>query len=394
MKSEKHQKRSSISGMSSMGTKSIKILHILGSANRGGTEANTYDLVSHMANDFLNELCFLSRRGPVGEKLKHEGFEVYYLPLTNAPAIPTATLRLWRLLRANHYDILHLYGLKANFLGRILGRLSGYKSIIGSLHSKYPSGIKKLWTLWLDRLTFGLSLGYVSNSQAAIDFLTAHGYDRRKFWLIHNGIDIKPFYRRSEVEKEAIKSEYNLSLDKSIITCVANLRSPKGHEYLIRALYELKGKSPDFLALLVGDGPLHGKLEELVRDLGLKEQVRFLGSRDREEIPEILAITDIFLLPSLWEGLPTAIIEAMAAGCPVVATAVAGTPEVVIDGETGFLVPPQDPVALARKIKLLLQDQPLREKMCLAGTKRAREHFSLEKMVREYETLYRELISD
>jgi len=105
----------------------------------------------------------------------------------------------------------------------------------------------------------------------------------------------------------------------------------------------------------------------------------------------MLAITDMFVLPSLWEGLPTAIIEAMAAGCPVVATAVAGTPEVVIDGETGFLVNPRDPKALAQKIRLLLQDQALCKKMGEAGAKRAREHFSLERMVQEYEALYKQL---
>jgi len=260
------------------------------------------------------------------------------------------------------------------------------------LHSKYPSGIKKSWTLWLDRLTFGLSLGYVSNSQAAIDFLAAHGYDRRKFWLIHNWIDIRPFYKRSEVEKEAIKQGYDLPLDKPIITCVANLRPPKGHEYLIRAFHELKNEGLDYITLLVGDGPLRRELKELVRELELEEQVRFLGSRDREEIPRILAITDVFVLPSLWEGLPTAIIEAMAAGCPVVATAVGGTPELIIDGETGFLINPRDSTALAQKLKLLLQDRLLRNKMGEAGTKRAKEHFSIERMVQEYESLYKQLV--
>lgn len=370
----------------------IRILHILGSARRGGTEIMTTRLVSHMSSAFQNEFCFLMKKGPIGEELEHEGFKVYYLPLTNPWAIPTVALRLYRLLRANRYDILHLYGLKADSLGRILGKLSGHKRILGGLRSKYPSGIKKPWTLWLDRLTFGLSLGYVSNSQAAIDFLAAHGYDRRKFWLIHNGIDIKPFYGRSEAEKEAIRQEYDLPLDRLIITCVANLRSPKGHEYLIQALSELKNEGPDFLTLLVGDGLLHGKLEELVRELGLEKQVRFLGSKDREEIPKILAITDIFVLPSLWEGLPTAIIEAMAAGCPVVATAVAGTPEVVVDCETGFLVNSRDPEALGQKMAKLLKDSQLRQEMGQAGMKRIEEHFRLEKMVRGYEALYRHLM--
>ena len=375
-----------------MDINNIKILHILGSTIRGGTETITARLITNMGSEFHNDVCFLSHEGPIGSELKQQGVKVYYLPLTNPWAIPIVALRLYRLLRRNRYDILHLYGLKANLLGRILGKLSGYRRILGGLRSIYPSGLKKKWTLWIDRLTFGLSLGYVSNSQAAIDFLISHGYNRRKFWLIHNGIDIKPFYRRSDAEKETIKRKYGLPLDKLIITCVANLRPPKGHEYLIRALHELKGEGPDFLTLFVGDGPLRGKLEELVRELGLKEQIRFLGFKDREEIPRILAITDIFVLPSLWEGLPTAIIEAMAAGCPIVASNVAGTPEVVVDGETGFLVPPRDPRALAEKIKLLLQDKTLREKMGRAGIERVKQHFTIERMVREYEDLYRKLM--
>jgi len=340
-----------------MGAERTRILHVLGSADRGGTEANTYALVTRMSRDFQSEIFFLNEPGPIGERLKCEGFQVYYSPLSGLRSVPRTLLSLWRLLRSNRYDILHLYGLKANFLGRILGRLSGYKRIVGGLRSESPSDIKKCWTLWLDRLTFGLSLGYVSNSQAAIDFLSAHGYARRKFWLIHNGIDIQPFYGRSEVEKEAIKRKYGLLPGKLIITCVANLRLPKGHKYLIQALHELKDEDADFLALLIGDGPLRGELEELVRELDLEEQICFLGSKDREEIPRILAVTDIFVLPSLWEGLPTAIIEAMAAGCPVVATAVGGTSEVVADGETGLLVPPRDPDALAKGMKLLLQSR-------------------------------------
>jgi len=153
----------------------------------------------------------------------------------------------------------------------------------------------------------------------------------------------------------------------------------------------LKDGGIDFIALFVGDGPLRGKLEGLVRELGLENRVRFLGSKDREEIPEILAITDIFVLPSLSEGLPTAVIEAMAAGCPVVATAVGGTAEVVADGETGLLVPPRDPDALAEGMKILLQSRATRRKMGEAGAKRAREYFSIERMVREYEALYRRL---
>ncbi len=165
----------------------IIILHILGSAGRGGTETNTYDLVTHMADDFLSELCFLSKRGPIGEKLEHEVFKVHYLPLINPWVMPMVALRLYCLLRSNRYDILYLSGLKANFLGRILGRFSGHKRILGGLRSKYPSGVKKSWTLWLDRLTFSLSLGYVSNGGAVKRLYYLPGalrFDRRSGKII------------------------------------------------------------------------------------------------------------------------------------------------------------------------------------------------------------------
>ena len=370
---------------------SQRILHVLGSADRGGTETMTARLVSNMEPTFRNELCFLGKRGPIGEELEYKGFKVHYLSLTNPWAIPIAILRLYCLLRTNRYDILHLYGLKANFLGRILGRLSGHKKILGGLRSKYPSGIKKSWTLWLDRLTFGLSLGYVSNSQAAIDFLAAHGYDRRKFWLIHNGIDIEPFYERTGAEKEGLRRKYKVPLDTSIVTCVANLRHPKGHVYLIEALPKLREAKEDLLLMLVGEGPLRVVLEELVRRLGLSKNVLFLGSVNRDKIPEVLAITDVFVLPSLMEGLPTAVLEAMAAGCPVVATRVGGTPEAVSDGETGFLVEPRDPTMLAERIGQLLRDKDLRRRMGEAAGKRVEEHFSLDSMIKQYEALYKKL---
>ncbi|MCR4404994.1 MAG: glycosyltransferase [Candidatus Acetothermia bacterium] len=370
----------------------MKILHLLGSASRGGTETMTSLLVRHMGPGFENELCFLDRKGPVGEELEHAGLKVHYLPLRSPWALLPVVFRLSGLLRSGGYDILHLYGLKANLLGRLLGRILGQRRVLGGLRSAYPSGRKEQWTLLLDRLTFRLSLGYVSNSQAAIDFLASHGYGRRKFWLIHNGIDTRPFCDRSAEEKGALRQHYALPPDKPIITCVANLRPPKGHEYLIEALRELKERGLEFVALLVGDGPLRERLEESVQSLKLTEQVRFLGSRDHDEIPTILAITDVFVLPSLWEGLPTAIIEAMAAGCPVVGTAVGGMPELVIEGETGFLVPPGDPGALAERLELLLQDPALRNRLGEASADRVREHFSLERMVQQHQALYRALV--
>lgn len=372
--------------------KPIKILHILGSANRGGTETNVYNLAKHMTAGFLNEFCFLAYKGPVGEDLEQQGFKVYYLPLSGLWSILTTALRLYHLLRTGRYDILQLYGLRANLLGRILGKLSGSKKILGALRSKYPSKNRQPWTIWVDRLTFALSQGYVSNSRSAIEFLVAQGYPSDKFWLIYNGIDTQPFRQWDQKERETVKAQYSLPFDKTIITCVANLRPPKNQEHLIRVLHKLRNEGIDFITLLVGDGPLRPALEKLVQNLNLTEVVRFLGSQNRDAIIRILAITDIFVLPSLWEGVPTAIMEAMAAFCPVVATAVGGVPELVIEGETGFLVDPYDSQALASRLKQLIRDPELRERMGKAARARLEENFTLDKMVQSYESFYKKLI--
>lgn len=366
----------------------IRILHVLGSADRGGTETMTAQLVRHMNPTFHNELYFLGGRGPVGDALERDRFTVYYIPKAAPWALPKQAIYLYKILKKRRYDILHLYGLRANCLGRVLGRISGYRRIIGGLRSIHPSGNQGAWALWLDRLTFGLSLGYVSNSQAAIDFLAAHGYKREKFWLIYNGIDTARFSPKPEETRLAIRQKLHVPMNKIVITCIANLRFPKGHQYLIEALHQLKERVEDFVVLLVGDGPLRSKLERLVDDLCLSEQVIFLGLREREEIPQILAITDVFVLSSLREGLSSAIIEAMAAGCPVVATAVGGTGELVVDGKTGFLTNPRDPEFLAKKIDYLLADHQLRLSMGIAGVKRVKETFTRERMVSEYECLY------
>ena len=371
---------------------SIKILHVLASAERGGTEVSTLRLVQNMDKNFINEFCFIGQRGPIVELLQNYGFKVYYLPFSNIVIFPFMFVRLSKLIKVGQYDIIQLYGLKANFLGRIAGRIAGNKHIIGALRSKYPSGIKKDWIFWLDRITFPLSLGYISNSQAAINFLVQKGYPKNKFWLIYNGIEIDKFRKcQEQVECNKIKEKYGISQYKFVITSVANLRAVKGHKYLINALHILKTRGFDFDALFVGDGPLYQKLKDLSISYNLDHSIHFLGRRKQKEVQEILSISDIFVLPSLVEGLPTSIIEAMVSKCPVVATDVGGTSEIVKDGKTGFLVPPQDTKAIADEIAILLKSGELREKMGRNGMERVEKYFTIDKMVKSYENLYKNI---
>ncbi len=149
-----------------------------------------------------------------------------------------------------------------------------------------------------------------------------------------------------------------------------------------------------FEAILVGDGPLRASLEKMASDIGLGRGIRFLGKLKNDKIADILGITDIFVLASEREGLPASLLEAMASGCPVVATAVGGIPEVILDGLTGFLVPRRNPRALADKLAQLLSDADLCASMSAQSRKHVAARFTVERMAEGYEDLYRWLTGD
>ncbi len=160
----------------------------------------------------------------------------------------------------------------------------------------------------------------------------------------------------------------------------------KGHQYLIAGIPAVLEQCPNTSFVFAGRGQLEAELTEQVYRLGLEKRVHFIGLR--QDIPRILAMLDVFVLPSLSEGLSMAILEAMVAGKPVVATQVGGNPELVVDGETGFLVPPRDSQALAESMVVLLTNKKLAAQLAENGKRRAEGQFSLGNMVRAYQTLY------
>lgn len=172
---------------------------------------------------------------------------------------------------------------------------------------------------------------------------------------------------------------------------MGRLHSQKGLGYLLEATAQLKKQSPvDFRLLVVGDGQLRDDLIAQSRTLEIADRTIFAGART--DVPDILGELDIFAFPSLWEGLPLALLEAMAAGLPVVATAVGGTPEVVQNGQTGILVPPGDHQSLAIALERLITEPDLRLKMGQAGLNRIQQAFTDEQMVEKYHNLYFQLI--
>ena len=176
-----------------------------------------------------------------------------------------------------------------------------------------------------------------------------------------------------------------------MVGIIGRLTVVKGHRYFLQGAAQVLQTIPHCKFLVIGDGPLRSDLELLANDLGISDSVRFLGYRD--DIPELLAVVDISVLTSIREGTSMVLLESMAAGKPIVATDVGGTPEVVIDGEVGILVPPKDAAALAKALITLLSDPCLASRMEMSGRQRVQAKFSLRKSVDRLEALYDELVA-
>jgi glycosyltransferase involved in cell wall biosynthesis len=201
--------------------------------------------------------------------------------------------------------------------------------------------------------------------------------------VVLNGIRTEAFSRTPDT---SIRATLLDGTERPIVLTAARLHRQKGHIYLLEAAALV----PDALFILAGDGPERPVLEKRVSDLGLDARVRFLGQR--QDLPKLLASCDLFVLPSLYEGLPLSVLEAMAAGKPVVATAIGGTDEAVIHGETGLLVPPQKPSELANAIRTMLSDKDLAARLAEAGKARVVKMFSSDAMLRGVMEIYEELL--
>jgi glycosyltransferase involved in cell wall biosynthesis len=210
--------------------------------------------------------------------------------------------------------------------------------------------------------------------------------DGSKIQLVYNGLDLEDFTTSVDHKRE-IRKTLNIDPRKKIIITVANLIPYKGHTELLKAAAIVGRQFTDSIFLLVGeDRGIQKGLEQQVQELGIGSSIIFLGQR--KDIPDLMAASDISVLPSHEEGFSNVVLESMAAGLPVVATRVGGNPEAIIDGETGWLVPPKKPKELASKIMDLLHDPGKAEKWGEAGRRRVEQNFSHEKMVAEFVKLY------
>jgi glycosyltransferase involved in cell wall biosynthesis len=283
-------------------------------------------------------------------------------------------LELVRLLRRERPVIVHANSSKAGILGRVAATLARVPVRIFTVHGwafNAHSGVARKAYLWSERLVAPLTtLTICVADRERATGLAARACKPDQTVVLHNAVPLPAVRERP-------------SRQTPVILGVGRLKAPKDFSTLLMALASLEPGT--YRAQIVGDGPERDRLELEAGELGLADSVDFLG--EREDVPELLQGADVFVLPTRSEGLPVSVLEAMAAGLPVVASAVGGVPELVAS-ETGLLVPPGDPRALAVTIGQLLEDSGLRSRLGAAGRARVEEHFDLGRWGRAHVTLY------
>lgn len=360
-----------------------KIFYLITSSVMGGAEKQLYELTTNLNKDKFEILvCTIKgeKDGSLLENLRKQGIKTKSLDI-NAKWQFYKLTKLYFVIRKFKPDILQSFLYFDNIVARFFGKITGIPIIISGQRN---AETRRSWLRnFLDKITLPFTDLIVSNSEAGKKILIdREKVSKEKIKVIHNGIDLKVFKNQ---EHKSLKDELTIGF-------VGHLTKQKGVKYLLRAIKDLKEKRDDFVLKIIGNGPERINLEKLTKELGLVDKVKFLGHK--ENAWKYMSGFDLLVLPSLWEGLPNVIMEVIACRVPVVATNIGGVPEIIKDGETGFLVEPKNSEALAEKIEYVLNlSEEEREKIGESARRTVKEKFSIEKMVREYEGLYGDLIN-
>jgi len=361
-----------------MNDKKIKLVQIITSLGYGGAERLLFDLVRNLdkKNYDVSVVCVV-RGGPLVKEFENLGIDVKIIGKPTKLGLG-AVYKIYKYLKVKKPKIVHTHLFGGDTWGRMAAILARAPVIISTEHNiNLDEGfIKRVFKRFLS----GLTTQIIAVSQAVKDYsVKTDRINPDKIEVIYNGVDLKKFYNpRPEFFANKIP----------VIGVIARLDEQKGHRYLLEALARIKDYN--FEVWLVGDGSLKNKLAKQAEALSIKNKVKFFGAKD--DVRPILDKIDLFVLPSLWEGLGIAVLEAGAAARPVISTKVGGVPEIISDKKTGLLVEPKDPAGLAEAIKWILENQLKAQTMALALQKEVKEKFSLEKMVKEYDSLYQSLV--
>jgi glycosyltransferase involved in cell wall biosynthesis len=365
----------------------IKLLLFIPTLDRSGAEKQFSLLATRLPRDeFDVHAVTLTRSGPYESVLRDAGVRLSNLK-KRMRVDPVALWRLKSLLDAEQPDILHSWIFAANAYGRLVtGRGPRPKVVVSE---RCVDSWKSAWQLWLDRKQIGRTTRLVGNSASVAEFYKGLGVPSGKITVIPNGIEIPD---APPPDRDRVLGELQIPAGSRVIGFVGRLARQKRVKDLIWAMQLLQQLTDRVYLLLVGEGPERNDLIALARHVGCEHLIRFAGYR--EDAAKLIALCQVFWLGSEFEGMSNSVMEAMAAGVPVVATDIPPNRELVVDGETGFLVRVGDSVGMAQFTDRILADPSLGQRLGAAGRERMRSQFSIERMVAAHADLYREVLRD
>ena len=369
-----------------------RVFHLVDSLQVGGTETQAVELALRMpVPEYQVTLGCLRAQGPLLNRMQDSAVaveEFYPKGGIDSPRGVYQLLRLSGFLRRGKFDVVHMHDLWSNLMGVPAARLARVPVVISSQrdlsHLDWYRGTRRAFL----RRIQNLSDAVLVNAMPVRDAMIAEdGFSPEKLRVIHNGVDAERL-QRGKRDRQRLFPDAG---EGKLVVLVGNMHTDvKGHPWLIAAAPSIVSEFPQTRFVLAGDGESRRVFEQQVNGLGLQQNFMFLGCRD--DIPDILASCDIAVLPSKAEGLPNAVLEYMAAGLPTITSRVGGNSELIQDNVTGLLVPPQNSEALANALLRFLRDPELARQLAAEGQRVAAQDFSFERLVREVDRLYTELL--
>ena len=360
----------------------MRILYLITRSDLGGAQVHLLDLLRRLPPT-IRPGVGVGQDGYFAEEVRNLGIPCRVVPQLVQPIAPVSDLRalvgLVNLMRELKPDLVHAHTSKAGILGRLAARIAGIPSVFTAHTWCFVEGTSWKWKaagVPSERLAARFCSAIINVSHANRNLALRYRIsDRQHHVVIHNGIADTP--HRAKPHHSAIPT----------VVMVARFCAQKDHSLLLSAVSEIK---TPVRIVLVGDGPTRPAIEEESIRLGLRDRVEFLG--ERQDVAKILATSDVFALPTNWEGFPLSILEAMRAGLPVVASDVGGVSEAVVDGETGFHVPRGDVAAFRERLDWLLRRPSIRQQMGSAGRRRYEAEFTLDAMTHGTLAVYRSVV--
>lgn len=371
----------------------MNVLHIYQNSQVGGIQQQILGILGAYDRSVVNPMfCCLGPKKEIAREI--EALEIPCFALNRKEYnkfSPGIILDLYRLMRTHHIHVLRTHKYRANLYGRPAARLARVPVVIASEHNIYRDREKRLRRKLLNKFLSGITDKVVAVSEAIkSDIARYDKVNQSKLLIIRNGVNIDKFTAKGAFAN--VRKELGIRDETTLIGFIGRLVQNKGLEYLLEAFSRVKKECVDSTVMIVGYGSLMEELKKSAQRKGIGNDVLFTGQR--RDIPAVLSAIDIFAMSSVKEGLPNALLEALAMGKPVVATAVGGIPEIVENGVTGLVVRPADPGALEEAILRLINDKSLANRLGAEAQDFIIQNHSIETTVQKWQSLYQSILQE